>query len=84
MASCLVHANAGDAVLLIEDGVYGAIAGTAAASDIAKSDADVYVLSGDLAARGIAGDKLAEGVKIVGYDGFVDLAVEHSAVNSWL
>lgn len=84
LASCLAHANADDAVLLIEDGVYGAISGTEAANQVSNAQAKVYVLGGDLAARGIAENKIADGVSVVGYDGFVDLAAEHQAVNSWL
>ena len=84
LKSCLAHASDDDAVLMIEDGVYGAIAGTDAAKMVADAKADIYVLGADLAARGISEDKVADGVKIVGYDGFVELAAEHSAVNSWL
>ena len=84
LGSCLSHANEGDAVLLIEDGVYGAISGTEAAKQISGAAPSVYVLGGDLAARGIAEDKVVDGVKVVGYDGFVDLVTEHHAVNSWL
>ncbi len=84
LSSCLAHANAGDAVLLIEDGVYGAISGTQAAAQVAGADASVFVLGGDLAARGISEDKLAADVKIVSYDDFVDMAVEHQTVNAWL
>ena len=84
LESCLSHANAGDAVIMIEDGVYGAISGTKVADQVSKSEATIYVLGGDLAARGINEDKITEGIKVVGYDGFVDLASEHNAVNSWL
>jgi tRNA 2-thiouridine synthesizing protein B len=34
-------------------------------------------------ARGVTG-KLIEGVTLIGYDGFVDLAVEHNTSHSWL
>ncbi len=84
LTSCLAHANDDDAVLMIEDGVYGAIKGTQAASQIAAAGATVFVLGVDLAARGISEDKVADGVSVVGYDGFVKLAAEHHAVNSWL
>jgi len=84
LSSCLAHANAEDAVLLIEDGVYGAIAGTDAANEIAAANTNIYVLGGDLAARGIASEKVAQGVNVIEYDGFVDLVTEHKAVNSWL
>jgi tRNA 2-thiouridine synthesizing protein B len=84
LESCLAHANSGDAMLMIEDGVYGAISGTKAAIQVSKSNANIYVLGADLAARGIAKDKIAEDIEIVDYDGFVDLVVENDAVNSWL
>ena len=84
LASCLANVNSGDSVLLIEDGVYGAIAGTAAADQAAGSDAVIYCLGPDLAARGIGTDKINDGVKVVDYDGFVDLVATNDAVNSWL
>ena len=84
LASCLAHASDDDAVLMIEDGVYGAIKGTEAANQISAAGAKVFVLGVDLAARGISEDKIADGVDVVGYDGFVKLAAEHKAVNSWL
>lgn len=84
LASCLSHASDADAVLMIEDGVYGAIKGTKAATQITAAGATVFVLGADLAARGISEDKIVDGVSVVGYDGFVKLAAEHNAVNSWL
>lgn len=83
--SCLKHARKGDAVLLIEDGVYGAMKGTAFTPKIAAvlKEVAVYVLQPDLEARGIQG-RVLEGVKPVDYGGFVDLAVAHNPVQSWL
>ena len=54
LESCLNHAREGDAVLLIEDGVYGAVKGTKVAEVITAKNGDirVYVLGPDLAARG--------------------------------
>ena len=76
------YARDGDAVLLIEDAVYAAVkAGSAAA----KLDGlDVSVLGSDLAARGVAEDKLADGIKVVDYAGFVDLVDAKDSVQSWL
>lgn len=84
LQSCLSHASEGDAVLLIEDGVYGAVTGTNAASQISASGVSVSVLGPDLAARGIDDTKIADGITVVGYEDFVDLAIAHQAVNSWL
>ena len=85
-SSCIDHAAKGDTVLLIEDGVYAAMKGTAAADRItaANGDVSVCVLGPDLAARGIANGKVADGVKVVDYAGFVDLVAEHDVAQSWL
>ena len=85
LSSCVAHACDGDAILMIEDAVYGAVAGTTAAAQLAGNDnIFIYALGPDLDARGLGEVKLAEGVNIIDYDGFVDLAVEHSKTQSWL
>lgn len=83
--SCLAHARKGSAILLIEDGVYAATKGTAVADQVqqAMGDVTIYALSPDLKARGIA-EKVIDGVKLVDYDGFVDLVAEHDKVQAWL
>ncbi|MEZ5841950.1 MAG: sulfurtransferase complex subunit TusB [Hyphomicrobiales bacterium] len=86
MASCLAHLKAGDAVLIIEDGVVGARKATAFAATIsaAMGDAEVYVLGPDLQARGMNEGDLVDGVKVVDYDGFVDLVTAHDRTQAWL
>ena len=42
------------------------------------------MLGADLAARGLGEDKLADGVKVVDYAGFVDLVEAKDKVQSWL
>lgn len=81
--SCLRFAQAGDPILLIEDGIYAAQAGTKFESMLQTAIASnpIYVLSGDLAARGIT--KTIEGVQLIDYEGFVDLVEQHQ-VNAWL
>lgn len=84
--SCLDHAKSGDAVLLIEDGVYAATTGTAAAKQIADRNGEValYALGADLEARGISEGSVLEGVSVVDYGGFVDLVAEHDVSQAWL
>jgi tRNA 2-thiouridine synthesizing protein B len=72
----------GDQLLLIEDGVYGAMKNGKAASLL--NGLKVSVLGPDLAARGITQDKLADGVDIIDYAGFVDLVEANDKVQSWL
>ncbi len=85
LSSCVAHASSGDAILMIEDAVYGAVSGTAAAAQLAEGEnISIYALGPDLSARGLGEAKLAEGINIVDYDGFVELAVEYDKTQSWL
>lgn len=72
----------GDTLLLIEDGVYAAVKGGAAAAKLEGKT--VSVLGADLAARGIGVDKLVDGVSVVDYGGFVDLVESTDKSQSWL
>jgi tRNA 2-thiouridine synthesizing protein B len=85
LASCLRLAQDGSALLLTEDAIYAVTAAGAVASGMtaAAKRLQVYVLQPDVAARGMAG-KLIDGVREVGYDGFVDLVAEHRNNQSWI
>ncbi|MEK9784413.1 MAG: sulfurtransferase complex subunit TusB [Gammaproteobacteria bacterium] len=86
LRTCLSLARAGSDVLLIEDGVYGGLAGSAHSTIVedALKNMKVYALGPDLKARGLAEDRLIPGVQVVGYDGFVELASANDKVQSWL
>lgn len=83
--ACLKHAKTGSTILLIEDGVYAAVKGTAVTEQLRKAMANhtVYALWPDIEARGMQ-ERSIEGIKLIDYSGFVDLAAEHSNVQSWL
>lgn len=82
--TCLGLAKNGSTILLIEDGVYAATSGNAASKKIANANGISFcVLGPDLQARGLE-NKLADGIKVVDYEGFVNLVTEHDAVQSWL
>ena len=82
--ACLRIATGGT-LLLIEDGVYAALAGTPAEAKLREAMArfKVCALAPDLEARGVA-DRVMEGVALVDYGGFVDLAASHPTCQSWL
>ena len=85
LGSCLRLAKDGASVLLIEDGVYGAMQGGAAAEAISgASGIKFYVLGEDLKARGMSDAKVIDGVSVVDYGGFVDLVADHDNLQSWL
>jgi tRNA 2-thiouridine synthesizing protein B len=86
LATCMRLSAQGSSILLIEDGVYGALGGTDIEMDV-KSNMDskrIFVLGPDLKARGINHDKLVAGVEVVDYEGFVKLAAGASKSQSWL
>lgn len=84
--SCLNHAVEGDAILMIEDAAVGAVDGTVFADEVkaAMADKAIYVLGGDLSARGMSEGRVIDGIKVVDYAGFVDLTAEHDKTQSWL
>ncbi len=84
--SALKFSKAGTAVLLYEDAVYAAVKGTAVEEQIkaAMGDKKVYALGPDLAARGIAEDRVIDGVELVDYTGFVDLVEANDKVQAWV
>lgn len=86
LATCLRYAQDGDAVLLYEDGVYAARSAseTAATVKAAAGRLKMFVLGPDLAARGVPADQVIDGVRIVDYEGFVDLVAENGPVQAWL
>ncbi len=85
LESCLAHVKKGSAILLIEDGVYAAVKGTASARqlDTVMKTIPVYALQPDIEARGMS-SRVLDGVKLVDYGGFVDLVAEHPSVQAWL
>lgn len=86
LCTCIGHLIAGDAVLLIEDGVIGARKGATAAKMVqtAMQKGKVYALAPDLAARGIKPQDVIDGIRLVDYGGFVDLVTQHDRTAAWL
>ena len=86
LMSTISHALPGDAILMIEDGVYGAIDGSGMSSAVQAvgGNVDLYALDGDLRARGINSDRLIKGVSTIDYAGFVELAAKHDRTQAWL
>ncbi len=84
--SCLRLAKSGSSILLIEDGVYAALQDSAHTEKMASrmENFSFYVLGPDVSARGLNNSPLIKGITIVDYEGFVDLAADHDATQSWL
>ncbi|MBK1630510.1 sulfurtransferase complex subunit TusB [Thiohalocapsa halophila] len=84
--ACLTHVSGGANVLLLEDGVYAATKGTAVEQRVkeALDSVKLFVLGPDLLARGLSEERVIDGINVVDYAGFVDLAAENDKVQAWL
>jgi len=74
LAACLVRATDNDAVILLDDGVYAALSDQAVPV--------LYVLSEDLAARGLSVGHVVAG-KVITMKEFVALTVLHTPIVAW-
>ena len=86
LETCLRLAKKGSSILLIEDGVYGALENTVK-SELIKNqltDMKFYVLGTDLDIRGLSDSIIINGITTIDYPIFVDVVEEHDAVHSWL
>ena len=85
--SCLETAQDGSSVLLIEDAVVCATVGGRFADILTEAimrEVAFYALNPDLKARGFSDKQVLKGVKLIGYEDFVDLVADHRNVQSWL
>ena len=80
----LAFASEGDAILLIQDGVLALQSPISLASFIAKCESlgiGVIALQDDCQIRGI--DNQYANVRVVDYQGFVELVIDHPKQVSW-
>ena len=83
--SCLKVCTKNDGILLLEDGVFGAIQSTPCIQELQSAmnnGISVFVLGADVNARGIE-KKLTKGIQLTDYNKFVQLTLHYSCVQSW-
>ena len=85
LEGCLARVRPGSAVLLIEDGVLGALAESRFADRLAalSDEVEFFALGPDLDARGIEAARLTPFVEVVDYPGFVALACRFARTVAW-
>ena len=86
LETCLRLAEDNSSILLIEDGVYGALKNTSFESSIISSQkvSKFYVLGPDLKERGLDKSSLISNIEIIDYKEFVKLTVENNKIQNWL
>jgi len=85
MNSCLLICSNLDSVILIADGVLGAIHSSPLALKIEQLSASgtrFYALQSDAIARGVV-EKLLPNISLASYADFVRLSVECNQIQSW-
>lgn len=85
LSSCLKVCATNDGILLLEDGVFGALISAPGAQELQiliKHGANVFALVNDIKARGLE-EKVAPDIKLIDYNTFVQLTLDHRCVQSW-
>ena len=86
LETCLRLAEDNSSILLIEDGVYGALKNTSFESTIISMQkaSKFYALGPDLKARGLDKSSLISNIEIIDYKEVVKLTVENDKIQNWL
>ena len=86
LETCLRLAEDNSSILLIEDGVYGALKNTSIESSVinAQKTNKFFVLGPDLKARGLDKSSQISNIEIIDYKEFVKLTVENDKIQNWL
>jgi len=85
LATCLQFVQTGHSVLLLENAVYAALADSEIAVQLKETSSSItfYVLTPDLAARGLLDKAIHPGITQIDYNGFVQLVAKNDVVQSW-
>lgn len=81
LSDSLSAVSEGDALLLIENGVYAALQGYAELFTRLPGSVQCYLLEHDADARGLK--QLNQEFRPIDYDGFVELSCRYGKVVSW-
>ena len=71
----------GDALVLMGDGVYAALAGTEASKTLQQTDASLYIMTADALAAGVT--NLAAAVSRIDMEGLVTLTEQFRRQQAW-
>ncbi len=82
LKQCIDRYTTGDALLLLEDGVYAALNSHTYVTELA-SVTPCYAIEKDIIARGIQQEVLAENITLIDYEQWVALAIEYPLSQSW-
>ncbi len=79
---CIRLLQAGDALLLMGDGVYAVLSDSGACLALKNTGAELYLLQPDTAAAGLL-TLVDSALTIVGYEGFAELTERYTTQQAW-
>lgn len=80
--ACLRVCGTAATIVLIEDGVYAAIANSEPAQLLCAQANAIFALQADIDARGLTA-RIDPQIRIIDHAGFVQLCCEHETIQSW-
>ena len=81
LKQCLDCYSEGDGILLLEDGVYGALSSQPLANHLNAKNC--YAIGADIQARGLNEQSLIQYIKTIDFQQFVQLCTQYDLVQSW-
>lgn len=81
LSQCLSLCDKEDGVILLEDGVYGALRVNPQAKQL--SMVQCFAIEADLQTRGLLAKPLIKQINLIDFDDFVTLSCQYSQVLSW-
>jgi tRNA 2-thiouridine synthesizing protein B len=77
----LERIDSDDVVVFLENAVLRALQNSNISQQLSSNR--LFVLSDDIAVRGIAPDELIKGIEVIDYAGLVELTVNNPIIQSW-
>ena len=81
LAQCIQRCADSDAIILLENGVYGALQHSPQANQL--STIDCFAIKADVQARGLSDKSLIKEIELIDFEHFVALTCRYSLVMSW-
>jgi tRNA 2-thiouridine synthesizing protein B len=82
LKQCLDRLSDNDGLILLEDGVYGALLTHPYAQQLQSLNA-CYAIKKDLVARGVDPKAVSANITLIDYEEFVALCVDYELTHSW-
>ncbi len=85
-AAILERIDSDDVVVFLENAVLRTLQNSIISNTLTNrlSNNRLYVLSDDIAVRGIAPHELVKGIEVIDYAGLVELTINNPVIQSWM